>query len=188
MSLSPVSCSSILLVHSSRLEELIDGLTALVQYAAQLLAGPHQAQPSHHAIWPSSCFLLCFPLSCHSPALYQSGFASHPSLDLSSPCPVTLSSISHHFPVTSSLPHLSPSSRLFLSILSPLHPFLSHLLPLGSDEGVRSVVINERLDWDSVSVCACFGEKVHLLFFCKLKQAGTHADWCMFGCICVCVC
>lgn len=137
----PVSCSSILLVHSSHLEELIDALTALVHYAAQLLAGP--------AITPCnltpSCFLLRFPLSCHSPALHQSDFASHPSLDLSSPCPVTLSSISHHFPVTSSLPHLSPSSRLFLSIPSLFHPFLSHLLPLGSDEGVRSVEINERL-------------------------------------------
>lgn len=74
MSLSPVSCSSGPLVHSSRLEELIAGLTALAQYTAQLLPGPHTAQPSHSAIRPPSRFLHRSPLSCHSLTIRVASF------------------------------------------------------------------------------------------------------------------
>ncbi len=108
MSLSPVSCISVPLVHFSRLEELIAGLTALAQYTAQLLPGPHRAQPSHRAIRAPSRFLHPSPLLCHSPTLHQGRFVSHPSLDLSPTRTAPLSSISHHFPFTSILPHPSP--------------------------------------------------------------------------------
>lgn len=118
---SLVSCSSVPLVHSSRLEELIAGLTALVQYIAQLLPGSHTTQPSHRAIRPPSRFLCHSPLSCHTPS-YQGDFVSHLSLDLSSPCLVVLSSSSCHFSFTSILP--SSCSSILLSIPEvPTLPF-----------------------------------------------------------------
>lgn len=138
------------IVHSSHLNELIAGLTALVQYTAQLLPGPHTAQPSHRAIRPPSRFLHRSPLSCYTPA--SGGFVSHPSLDSSAPLlsyfVIHLSSFSFYFHPTLSISVL----LFFLSISevcsSPFHPLLTHLLPLISAEGVRSVINNRLVHTD----------------------------------------
>lgn len=142
--------SPIVPVHSRSLGELIAALTALVQYSVKLLTGPHEAQPSQCAIWPPSHSL-------------------HLSL-----CVLSLSSSPSewlHFPpllrfiVLPARPHCHPSLTIFLLPPTSLmhlpallfsHPStISPLFPLCSNEGVRSAIINDRLNW----VCA----RVHML-------------------------
>lgn len=145
MSLRPVSCAQVELVHSSCLVELIAGLTALVQYPVQLLPGPHTAAPSHCAIRPPSRSHHRSPLSCHSPAIRGASI-------------LTLVRIYHLLPgcsvihLSSFSLYLQPPSSIFQTLSFPFHPqsaqftvspFPLSPLPRGSDEGVRSVLINE---------------------------------------------
>lgn len=149
MSLILASSFSIPIVLSSHLEELVAGLTAFFdRWPNYWLA---HMRHSHHTVQsdPPTRFLHG-TLSCHFQAL-----------------PATLSSISHPFPFTSSLAHPSPISDLFLSILSPVHPTLFPLLPLGLDEGVKfgsNQWETELSQLECVAVCLCFGENVSLQF------------------------
>ena len=68
MSLKPVSCCPVLLVHSRCLEGLIAGLTALVQYTSNYCLAhiwqSHHTLQSHPSRSPHNS-----PLSCHCPTI-----------------------------------------------------------------------------------------------------------------------
>lgn len=159
MSLNP-SCA--VPVHSHSLGELIAALTSLVQYSAQLLAGPQEAQPS-----PSSSPSLCRLLSLSSSL---SEWLHFPTL---SRFIVLLGSVVVHLAPFSIYPNLPGCSFL---IPAPFHPF-----PLCSNGGVGSAVISEGLSRVCASVYSCnlllFRAKENRLS-CAVRQMCAYEAGC----------
>lgn len=137
-------------VYSRSLGELlvIAALTALIQYSVKLLAGPHEAQPLQHAIWPPSHIY-------HLSGICVLWLSSSPSEWFRFP-PLL------RFIVLPARPYCHPSLTIFLFsptslmhlpvLLFSLPSTISPLFPLCSNEGVRSAIINDRLNRDCARV------------------------------------
>lgn len=131
-------------------------------------------RPSHHTVQSDPPPAFSIPLQCLVTLQLSIRVASFPTLFeiYRPPISVPLSSISHHFPFTSSLPRASPSA--------------SPLIPLCSDEGVGSAVINDRQERARVREYTCCDQSASSAFIsCKGKQADMPADAC--PCLCRCV-
>lgn len=156
MSLSPASCSSVPLVHSGRLEELIGGLTALVQYTVQLLRGSHTAQPQHSAIRPLSVSPSLSPLLSLPSGWLRFSHLFRFIIPLPGYIVIHLWEFSSCY-----LPHPPVSMSTPETHSSRFHPFLSRFWALSSDEGVRSGVINKT----ELNLCVCVTKLLtHLVF------------------------